>query len=41
MRLFPAGALPTACELLASRTTARGTAIHTYRPTGRAAFGTF
>lgn len=40
-RLFPAGALPTAYELLASRTTARGTAIHTYRPTGRAAFGTF
>lgn len=40
-RLFPAGALPTAYELLASRTTGRGTAIHTYRPTGRAAFGTF
>ncbi|MGW6705972.1 dihydrofolate reductase family protein [Streptomyces sp. NPDC054956] len=40
-RLFPAGALPTAYELLASRTTANGTAIHSYRPTGRAAFGTF
>ncbi|OKK23037.1 deaminase [Streptomyces sp. CB00455] len=40
-RLFPTGGLPTACELTASRTTSRGTAIHTYRPTGRAAFGTF
>lgn len=40
-RLFPTGALPTAYELLASRTTGSGTAIHTYRPAGRATFGTF
>ncbi|MEV6955959.1 dihydrofolate reductase family protein [Streptomyces sp. NPDC051183] len=40
-RLFPTGGLPTACELVASRTTASGTAVHTYRPAGRAAFGTF
>ncbi|MGE7388586.1 dihydrofolate reductase family protein [Streptomyces sp. NPDC004126] len=40
-RLFPTGGLPTAFELTASRTTGRGTAIHTYRPTGRASFGTF
>ncbi|WP_405977871.1 dihydrofolate reductase family protein [Streptomyces sp. NBC_00158] len=40
-RLFPTGGLPTAFELTASRTTGSGTAIHTYRPTGRAAFGTF
>ncbi|MEU3774958.1 dihydrofolate reductase family protein [Streptomyces sp. NPDC032472] len=40
-RLFPTGGLPTAYELTASRTTERGTAIHTYRPTGRAAFGSF
>ncbi|MCB5179453.1 dihydrofolate reductase family protein [Streptomyces antimicrobicus] len=40
-RLFPSGGLPTACELVASRTTTRGTAVLTYRPTGRAAFGSF
>ncbi|MBT2451963.1 dihydrofolate reductase family protein [Streptomyces sp. ISL-43] len=40
-RLFPVGALPTSYEVLGSRTTSSGTAIHTYRPTGRAAFGTF
>ncbi|MEU8434715.1 dihydrofolate reductase family protein [Streptomyces sp. NPDC029216] len=40
-RLFPTGGLPTACELTASRTTERGTAIHTYRPTGRAVFRAF
>lgn len=40
-RLFPTGGLPTACELVASRTTGSGTAIHTYRPKGRATFGTF
>ncbi|MEU9716591.1 dihydrofolate reductase family protein [Streptomyces sp. NPDC047976] len=40
-RLFPTGGLPTAFELTASRTTGSGTAIHTYRPTGRASFGTF
>lgn len=40
-RLFPVGALPTAYELLGSRTTGSGTAIHTYRPAGRATFGTF
>ncbi|MFD7556028.1 MULTISPECIES: dihydrofolate reductase family protein [unclassified Streptomyces] len=40
-RLFPTGGLPTAFELTGSRTTSSGTAIQTYRPTGRAAFGTF
>ncbi|MET9323042.1 dihydrofolate reductase family protein [Streptomyces sp. NPDC003038] len=40
-KLFPTGGLPTACELTGSRTTGSGTAIHTYRPTGRATFGTF
>lgn len=40
-RLFPTGGLPTACELTGSRTTSAGIAIHTYRPTGRATFGTF
>ncbi|UQX03740.1 dihydrofolate reductase family protein [Streptomyces sp. RerS4] len=39
-RLFPVGGLPTAYELTDSRTTDRGAAIHTYRPTGRATFGT-
>ncbi|MEU9375797.1 dihydrofolate reductase family protein [Streptomyces sp. NPDC048255] len=39
-RLFPTGGLPTACELTGSRTTASGTAIHTYRVKGRASFGT-
>ncbi|WP_046779835.1 dihydrofolate reductase family protein [Streptomyces yangpuensis] len=39
-RLFPTGGLPTAYELKASRTTPSGMAIHTYRPTGRATFGT-
>ncbi|MGW0393630.1 dihydrofolate reductase family protein [Streptomyces sp. NPDC003042] len=39
-RLFPTGGLPTAYELTGSRTTESGTAIHTYRPTGRATFGT-
>ncbi|MGW7314884.1 dihydrofolate reductase family protein [Streptomyces sp. NPDC054854] len=39
-RLFSTGGLPTAFELTASRTTTSGTAINTYRPTGRAAFGT-
>ncbi|MEU3723828.1 dihydrofolate reductase family protein [Streptomyces sp. NPDC031705] len=40
-RLFPTGGLPTAFETTGSRTTGSGTAIHTYRPTGRASFGTF
>ncbi|MFF4325352.1 dihydrofolate reductase family protein [Streptomyces sp. NPDC048387] len=40
-RLFPTGGLPTACELAASRTTSGGTAIHTYRPKGRAVFRDF
>ncbi|MFD0269438.1 dihydrofolate reductase family protein [Streptomyces sp. NPDC127106] len=40
-RLFPTGGLPTACELVSSRTTPNGIAIHTYRPKGRATFGTF
>ncbi|MFI8338475.1 dihydrofolate reductase family protein [Streptomyces sp. NPDC085639] len=39
-RLFPTGGLPTAYELTSSRTTPAGTAIQSYRPTGRAAFGT-
>ncbi|MFD3804373.1 dihydrofolate reductase family protein [Streptomyces sp. NPDC058611] len=39
-RLFPTGGLPTACEVTQSRTTSSGTSIRTYRPTGRAAFGT-
>lgn len=39
-KLFPTGGLPTACEVLTSRTTASGTSIHTYRPSGRATFGT-
>lgn len=40
-RLFPTGGLPTAFELTGSRTTPNGTAILTYRPTGRATFGSF
>ncbi|MFE5768922.1 dihydrofolate reductase family protein [Streptomyces sp. NPDC056485] len=40
-RLFPTGGLPTAYELVASRTTPNGAAILTYRPTGRATFATF
>ncbi|WP_406737534.1 dihydrofolate reductase family protein [Streptomyces sp. NBC_00853] len=39
-RLFPTGGLPTAYEMTHSATTPAGTAVHTYRPTGRAAFGT-
>ncbi|MER6448601.1 deaminase [Streptomyces venezuelae] len=39
-RLFPTGGLPTAYELVNSRTTSAGTALQTYRPTGRASFGT-
>ncbi|WP_406090791.1 dihydrofolate reductase family protein [Streptomyces sp. NBC_01013] len=38
-RLFPDGGLPTAFELTGSRTTPNGIAIQTYRPTGRATFG--
>ncbi|WP_328301572.1 dihydrofolate reductase family protein [Streptomyces sp. NBC_00435] len=40
-RLFSTGGLPTAFDLTASRTTPGGTAIHTYRPKGRATFGSF
>ncbi|MCY0928782.1 dihydrofolate reductase family protein [Streptomyces sp. H27-H1] len=40
-RLFPTGGLPTAFEVTDSRTTSAGTAIHTYRTKGRAAFGSF
>ncbi|MFK0252328.1 dihydrofolate reductase family protein [Streptomyces sp. NPDC090445] len=40
-RLFPTGGLPTACELAFSRTTPNGIAIHSYRPKGRATFGSF
>lgn len=38
-RLFTDGGLPTAFELTGSRMTPNGIAINTYRPTGRAAFG--
>lgn len=40
-RLFPTGGLPTAFAPVGSRTTGSGIAIHTYRPTGRATFGSF
>lgn len=40
-RLFPTGGLPTAYEVADFRTTPAGVAISTYRPTGRASFGTF
>ncbi len=40
-RLFPTGGLPTAYQMTDSRTTPAGVAISTYRPTGRASFGTF
>ncbi|MET8754445.1 dihydrofolate reductase family protein [Streptomyces sp. NPDC004667] len=40
-RLFPTGGLPTAFAQTASRTTGSGISLHTYRPTGRATFGTF
>ncbi|MFC9329999.1 dihydrofolate reductase family protein [Kitasatospora sp. NPDC057015] len=40
-RLFPEVGLPTSFRLLESRTTAAGVAIHTYRPVGRAVFGSF
>jgi len=40
-RLFPDGGLPTSFRLDESRTTGTGVAIHTYRPAGRATFGTF
>ncbi|QNE73931.1 dihydrofolate reductase [Streptomyces finlayi] len=39
-RLFPDGGPPTAFEVVHSRTTPSGIAIHTYRPAGRAQFGT-
>jgi dihydrofolate reductase len=39
-KFFPVGGLPTAFALTHTRTTPTGIAIHTYRPTGRAAFGT-
>ncbi|GAA3477568.1 dihydrofolate reductase family protein [Streptomyces yanii] len=38
-RLFPEGGLPTAFALTGTRTTSKGIAIHTYRPVGRARFG--
>lgn len=38
-RLFTDGGLPTAFELTGSRMTPNGIAINTYRPTGRAEFG--
>lgn len=38
-RLFPDGGLPTAFGLTGSRTTPNGITIQTYRPAGRAAFG--
>ncbi|MEU0127786.1 MULTISPECIES: dihydrofolate reductase family protein [unclassified Streptomyces] len=39
-RLFPEGGQPTAFELVGARTTGSGIAIQTYRPAGRARFGT-
>ncbi|MFE2086664.1 dihydrofolate reductase family protein [Streptomyces sp. NPDC059460] len=38
-RLFPEGGLPTAFRLTGARITPKGIAIHTYRPVGRARFG--
>ncbi|WP_327243544.1 dihydrofolate reductase family protein [Streptomyces sp. NBC_01320] len=38
-RLFPEGGLPTAFAPAGARTTPKGIAIHTYRPVGRARFG--
>jgi dihydrofolate reductase len=38
-RLFGAGAIPTAFELLATRTTSKGVHISTYRPSGRPSYG--
>ncbi|MDJ0381836.1 dihydrofolate reductase family protein [Streptomyces sp. G-G2] len=40
-RLFPAGGPPTTCELTASQVTGGGVAIQTYRPAGRASFGSY
>ncbi|MER5611812.1 dihydrofolate reductase family protein [Streptomyces sp. NPDC002215] len=40
-RLFPEGGQPTAFERTEARETPSGISIHTYRPTGRARFGTF
>ncbi|MFI9062747.1 dihydrofolate reductase family protein [Streptomyces sp. NPDC053429] len=40
-KLFPTGGLPTSFALTGHRTTPKGIAIHSYRPTGRATFGTF
>ncbi|WP_431683015.1 dihydrofolate reductase family protein [Kitasatospora sp. KL5] len=40
-RLLPDGGLPTAFRLTDTRTTGSGVAVHTYRPTGRATFGSF
>ena len=39
-RLFGEGVPPTAFELLATRTTAKGVTISTYRRAGRPSFGT-
>lgn len=40
LRLFPERGVTHALELLASRTTPTGVTLQTYRPTGRATFGT-
>jgi len=40
-RLFADGALPTALELVDSKTTGTGVNILTYRPAGRPTYGTF
>ncbi|MFD9502222.1 dihydrofolate reductase family protein [Streptomyces sp. NPDC060035] len=40
-RLFPDGGPATAFELTGARTNGSGIAIHTYRPAGRAQYGTF
>jgi dihydrofolate reductase len=38
-RLFGSGAIPTAFQLVASRTTSKGVQIGTYRPAGRPIYG--
>ncbi|TDP90623.1 dihydrofolate reductase family protein [Labedaea rhizosphaerae] len=38
-RLFAEGTTPTALELVDTKTTSRGVAVHTYRPSGRPRYG--
>lgn len=40
-RLFDSGTMPTSFSLADSRTTSTGVTVQTYRPTGKAKFGTF